>query len=48
MRIIKLVVLAIVTGASVFAAPAAASAATFSVNPTQIFLAGRTTSTGWR
>lgn len=45
MRTLKLVVLAIVTGASLVLAPAAASAATFSVNPTQIFLAGRTTST---
>lgn len=44
MRIINTVVLAVMTGASLLAMSTTASAATFTVNPTQIFLAGRTTS----
>jgi fimbrial chaperone protein len=44
MRFATRVVGAVIVGASLLAAAPAASAATFSVNPTQIFLGGRTTS----
>ena len=44
MRFSRLAAGAVVAAASVFASVPAASAATFSVNPTQIFLGGRTTS----